>query len=133
MIAPASIVGTAMAAGLAAWAVRGRSSTVFGPSVWRGDRSQRAIALTFDDGPSESTPRLLELLERHGARATFFQCGSNAERLPRLAREVSDAGHEIGNHTHSHQPLWLRAPSAVIDELTLAQFVLTEVHGAAPR
>src|SRR5215471_16707317 len=96
-----SVAGAAAVAG-AAWAVRGRSSAVFAPSIWRGPRDRRAIALTFDDGPSESTPALLELLARQNVPATFFQCGANIERLPHIARAVSDAGHEIGNHTGSH-------------------------------
>ena len=74
------------ACGVMAWAVRGRSSQVFGKSVWRGPRDRRSIALTFDDGPSESTPQILDILARHGARATFFQCGANVERIPAVAR-----------------------------------------------
>ncbi|MBZ5586763.1 MAG: polysaccharide deacetylase family protein [Acidobacteriia bacterium] len=71
-----------------AWAVRGRSARVFGDSVWRGPRERRAVALTFDDGPSEGTPEILEILARYGAAATFFQCGANVERLPSIARAV---------------------------------------------
>ncbi len=93
----ASIAGAAAIAG-AAWAVRGRSSTMFAPSIWRGPRDCRALALTFDDGPSESTPALLDVLARHGVSATFFQCGANVERLPGIARATVEAGHEIGNH-----------------------------------
>ena len=132
-----AVAWTATAAGLsvaaAAWAVRGRSSNVFGPSVWRGPASKRALALTFDDGPSESTQEILALLDRFGARATFFQCGANAERLPSAAHAVSQAGHEIGNHTYSHARLWLRPPSFIEAEIARAQQTLTEVHGAPPR
>ena len=61
--AAAIAAGSAVAAsGFAAWAVRGRSASVFGPSVWRGPRDRPAVALTFDDGPSEGTPRILEML-----------------------------------------------------------------------
>ena len=67
--------GVLAAGGLLAYAVRGRSSTVFGPSVYHGNRDRPAIALTFDDGPSESTPALLQLLDRHQVTATFFMCG----------------------------------------------------------
>src|SRR5271157_5526424 len=96
-----------------AWAVRGRSASVFGPSVWHGRRDRRSVALTFDDGPSEGTPEILEILGRHGVAATFFQCGANVERLPALAREVKEAGHEIGNHSHSHKLLCFRSPHGV--------------------
>src|SRR5215469_11129473 len=95
-------VGVSAAAGFLTWAVRGRSSEVFGPSVWRGPRDRRAVALTFDDGPSESTPRILEILERHQVPATFFQIGANVERLPAVARSVAEAGHTVGNHSHTH-------------------------------
>lgn len=124
------------AAGLAAaaaWAVRGRSSTVFAPSVWRGPATRPALALTFDDGPSESTPAILELLARYGARATFFQIGANADRLPAVARAVAAAGHEIGNHTYSHPRLWLRSARFIEDEVTRAQQSLSELAGAPPR
>ncbi len=79
------ISASAACAGMA-WAVRGRSSQVFGESVWRGPRDRRAVALTFDDGPSEGTPQLLDVLARYQASATFFQCGANVERLPAMAR-----------------------------------------------
>ena len=69
------------------------------------------MALTFDDGPSESTPQILEILARYGAPATFFQCGANVERLPEIARDVAAAGHEIGNHSYTHPYLFLRSPA----------------------
>ncbi len=62
-----------------------------------------AVALTFDDGPNPRfTPRLLEILERHQARATFFMVGIAAARYPELVREVAQAGHAIGNHSWDH-------------------------------
>ena len=125
--------GACGAAGLMAWAVRGRSSSVFGPSVCRGPRSRAAIALTFDDGPSESTPALLKILARHNVRATFFQCGANVERLPDIAREVRVAGHEIGNHGHTHAPFYLRSPAFVEAEVGRAQEAIAAATGAVPR
>jgi len=115
-----------------AWAVRGRSSSVFGRSVWRGPRDRRAIALTFDDGPSEGTPRLLEMLARYRAPATFFQCGANVERLPGVAREVAAAGHAIGNHSHSHPYLFLRSPRAIEQDLRRAQETIEKAAGVRP-
>jgi len=122
----------AAAAGWMAWAVRGRSSAVFAPSVWRGPRDRRALALTFDDGPSESTPRLLDLLERHGARATFFQCGANVDRLPEIARAVADAGHEIGNHSYAHPLYCTLTPAAIAMDLARAQRAIGEATGRRP-
>src|SRR5579863_2803349 len=90
------------AAGFMAWAVRGRSARVLAPSFWRGPAGRRAVALTFDDGPSESTPEILEILDHYKVPATFFQIGANVKRLPEIARAVREAGHEIGNHSHTH-------------------------------
>ncbi|MFD0744480.1 polysaccharide deacetylase family protein [Phytohabitans flavus] len=67
---------------------------------------RRTIALTFDDGPDPQwTPRILDVLARHGAHATFFQVGSQVNAHPDLARRVVAEGHEIGSHTFSHA--WL--------------------------
>jgi peptidoglycan/xylan/chitin deacetylase (PgdA/CDA1 family) len=120
------------AAGAMAYAVRGRSSRLLAPSVWRGGSRRRAVALTFDDGPSESTPLLLECLERHRARATFFQCGANVRRLPGVAREVAGAGHEIGNHSDSHARLYLRSSAFIYEELSRAQETFCRLGGVSP-
>jgi peptidoglycan/xylan/chitin deacetylase (PgdA/CDA1 family) len=116
-----------------AWAVRGRSSAVFAPSVWRASTARRAIALTFDDGPSESTPAVLDILAQYKAPATFFLCGANVDRLPGIARQIAAAGHEIGNHTYSHPYLFLRTPSAIAAELARAQETIQASTGVRPR
>src|SRR5262245_20281056 len=107
----------AATAGVMGWAVRGRSAAVFAPSIWRGPSNRRALAFTFDDGPSEPPPELLALLARHNLRATFFLCGANVDRLPAVTRAIADAGHEIGNHSYSHPYFCLRSPAAIADEL----------------
>jgi peptidoglycan-N-acetylglucosamine deacetylase len=126
------IAGAAVAAGGLAWAVRGRSAAVFGPSVWRGPRDRPAIALTFDDGPSESTPEILEILDRHKVPATFFQCGINVERLPAVARSVVQAGHEIGNHSYSHPMFCFRSPEYMEDQLRRTQTIIESHTGVRP-
>ena len=133
MIPEYGALALATLGGGAAWAVRGRSAQVLAPSIWHGDRQRRAVALTFDDGPSAGTGEILETLEAAGARATFFQCGVNAERHPDWARAVSTAGHEIGNHTWSHRRLDFASVTVMREELGRAQRVLTEIHGSAPR
>ncbi|HWB85290.1 MAG TPA: polysaccharide deacetylase family protein [Bryobacteraceae bacterium] len=125
--------GVCVITGGMAWAVRGRSSSVFGASVWRGPRERRAVALTFDDGPSEQTPQILEILARHGVTATFFQCGANVERLPAVARAVHQAGHEIGNHSHTHPMLCFRSAEFIACELARAQEAIALCTGTQPR
>jgi peptidoglycan/xylan/chitin deacetylase (PgdA/CDA1 family) len=129
---PLAGAAVAAAAGWMAWAVRGRSAGVFGASMWRGPRAERSIALTFDDGPSESTPAILEILARHGVPATFFQCGKNVERLPELARAVAQAGHEIGNHSYSHPMFCFHSGGFMEDELRRAQQSIGTHTGAVP-
>ncbi|MFB3777811.1 MAG: polysaccharide deacetylase family protein [Bryobacteraceae bacterium] len=126
--------GAAASAGVLsmAWAVRGRSSSVFGRSVWRGVRDRRSVALTFDDGPSQSTPELLDLLAGMGVPATFFLCGMNVRRLPEVARRTALLGHEIGNHSDTHARFWLRPAAFVRDQVTRAQDSILEATGAAP-
>jgi len=121
------------AAATLAWAVRAPSATLLAPSFHRGVRTRRAIALTFDDGPSESTPLLLDLLARHGVRASFFQCGANVRRLPSIARDVAGAGHVVGNHSASHVLLSLRSARFIYAEMADAQKVILEVTGCEPR
>lgn len=128
-----SAPAAAAAVAAAAWAVRGRSSSVFAPSIWRGPRSRRAVALTFDDGPSEGTSALLDILARRSVRATFFLCGLNVERLPRVARTVAAAGHEIGNHSYSHPFLCFRTGSFMRAELARAQEAIETHTGASPQ
>lgn len=128
-----SIAGAASAAGFMAWAVRGRSSRIFAPSLWHGARERRSLALTFDDGPSEATPELLELLAALRVHATFFVSGAAVERLPEVARAIVAAGHEIGSHGYSHAPMYLRSPAFIADELGRAQETIGRIAGVAPR
>jgi peptidoglycan-N-acetylglucosamine deacetylase len=116
-----------------AWAVRGRSAQVFGASVWRGNPEWPRIALTFDDGPSESTLTLLALLDEHDCRATFFQCAAHLNRLPETAREVVRRGHEIGNHSWDHPRLWFRSRAFLDDQMGRAQRQFEELLGVRPR
>ncbi|GAA4164444.1 glycosyltransferase [Phytohabitans flavus] len=94
---------------------------------------RRTIALTFDDGPDPQwTPRILDVLARHGAHATFFQVGSQVNAHPDLARRVVAEGHEIGSHTFSHAwlsdtPSWRRGL-----ELTLTRNAIAAATGRAP-
>ncbi len=127
------VVAAALAAGFMGWAVRGRSSSVFGSSIWRGPRDHPVIALTFDDGPSESTPEVLDLLAELGVRATFFVSGAAVERLPEVARSIATAGHEIGSHGYSHTPLYLRRPSFLSGELERAQQAIQGATSKTPK
>ena len=122
---------TITAAGFA-YAVRGKSATLLAPSVWHGARTRPSIALTFDDGPSPGTMEVLELLDRYHAKATFFQCGVNAERHPEIAQAVRLGGHDIGNHTYGHPRFDFKTPQFIHDELARGQDTIAEQSGVRP-
>ena len=72
-------------------------------ALWRMDRHERAVYLTFDDGPiPESTPFILDTLQEHGVKATFFMVGDNVRKYPELYDRILADGHQVGNHTHNH-------------------------------
>lgn len=70
------------------------------PAAFKEDSG--TIYLTFDDGPSDRTPDILEILDRYDIKATFFVCGGNDEKEQELMRQVAEAGHTIGIHSISH-------------------------------
>ncbi len=72
-------------------------------ALWNMGKSERAVYLTFDDGPiPEATPYVLDVLDRFNIKATFFMVGDNARKYPELLEEVRRRGHRIGNHTFNH-------------------------------
>ncbi len=72
-------------------------------ALWRMDRREKVVYLTFDDGPiPEATPFILDTLDKFQAKATFFMVGDNACKYPHLLHEVKMRGHRIGNHTFNH-------------------------------
>ena len=76
---------------------------IYPHALWRMDKREKAVYLTFDDGPiPEATPFILDTLERFGAKATFFMVGDNVRKHPEVFRMVVERGHRIGNHTFNH-------------------------------
>ncbi len=85
-------------------------------------RDKPMVALTFDDGPnSKYTPKVLEILSEKNALATFFICGNNINRNEALIKEIIFMGHEIENHTDTHQNLSLLSRDKIIEEVTMPQ------------
>jgi len=100
----------------------------------RFETARPEIWLTIDDGPDEEdTPRILDLLDRHGARATFFLIGERAERFPQLVSEILRRGHQVGHHTQTHPSatFWCATPARVRAELDAGLASLRRA-GASP-
>lgn len=71
--------------------------------LWRENSKEKSIYLTFDDGPiPEVTPKVLDILDNFGVKATFFCVGNNVQKNPKTYKEVIRRGHSIGNHTFNH-------------------------------
>jgi peptidoglycan/xylan/chitin deacetylase (PgdA/CDA1 family) len=99
--------------------------------VWNVGTTQPMVALTVDDGPDPRfTPRVLEALAAAGAKATFFMMGYNVEKHTDLAKAVLAAGHDIGNHTWSHQDLAFQDPPSARKEIKQCKAVLSELLGS---
>jgi peptidoglycan/xylan/chitin deacetylase (PgdA/CDA1 family) len=112
-------------------------SPYLGPTLSRlpEDAVRRGeVALTFDDGPDpEVTPRVLDLLDAAGARASFFCIGRRVAAHPEIVREIARRGHRVENHTWSHPNLFAcYAPPAQRDEMERAQAVIGDAAGRRP-
>ena len=128
------VTGAACAAsGAFSWGAVAPSSQLFGPTIrLTGDPS--AMALTFDDGPNPAvTPALLDLLDRHNARATFFLIGRHVRAFPALAKEIGERGHTVGNHTDTHPALTFLPPRRIADELSRCDDAIEAATGHKPR
>jgi len=92
------------------------------------------FALTFDDGPSrEATPAVLDLLSRHGARATFFTLAPNVRREPHLVRRMAEEGHEVAAHGDLHVPLPFLLPAGIRREVRRSIAAVVDAGAPPPR
>lgn len=110
-------------------------SSLLGPNWTRLPESAAdQIALTIDDGPHpDVTPRMLDLLDRHGARATFFCIGDEARRYPHWIEAIVARGHAVENHSQRHRHNFsLLGPGGLRREIETAQRTLTEISGVRP-
>lgn len=105
----------------------------FYPVISHGRRNVRQVSLTFDDGPDPlATPALLALLAQYGLCATFFVNGRKVRRHPELVKAILAAGHELGNHSYSHDGcIMFRSPARLVQEMSLTQRCLAR-HGVHP-
>ncbi|MDW0118430.1 polysaccharide deacetylase family protein [Sporosarcina thermotolerans] len=91
----------------------------------------KKVALTFDDGPDPKvTIQILNILEKHNAKATFFMLGSRVEYYPELTKEIFDAGHELAGHTWNHADLTKLTPERIAKEINDTSAIIEEVTGA---
>ncbi|KAB8125643.1 polysaccharide deacetylase family protein [Gracilibacillus oryzae] len=94
-----------------------RTYQLFGGLTDQVETHQKVVALTFDDGPTKNVNQILTLLDKYNAKATFFLVGEEIEKHPEEAKEIVDAGHQIGNHTYSHIRMVFKTPSNIKEEI----------------
>src|SRR5690606_18061880 len=109
------------------WGTLRPGSRLFGPVATRFDTAAPEVWLTIDDGPSPDTAAILDLLDAHGAKATFFLVGERARARPDLVRDIAVRGHGIGNHSHTHPQarFWALGPGAMRREILDCQQALS--------
>lgn len=104
-----------------------------GLRVSRVQTPQMLVALTFDDGPSSAhTPRVLDILRRHGAKGTFFVLGSNAKRCSSIVARAAAEGHEVGVHTWSHINMARSSMNKIDSEVSRTSEVIRSITGQSP-
>jgi len=113
-------------------------STLLGPNLTRLPEAAAArgeLALTIDDGPDpEVTPRVLDLLDAAGAKASFFCIGHRARAQPALCREIVARGHRVENHGDSHSNAFACfGPGRMRADIARAQATLADITGSEPR
>jgi peptidoglycan-N-acetylglucosamine deacetylase len=130
MLVPAiTALASAAAIGYAGYATMAPGSQLYGRTLTHGSDPTQ-MALTYDDGPNDPhTLRLLDVLARHEARATFFLVGQYVRERPEIARAIQAAGHEIGNHTYSHPNLIFLSAARLRQELEDCSKALEDTLG----
>jgi len=133
LIGLAAALLVAAVAGVALWQVsRARCFVLGGDITCRVETQAPLVALTFDDGPTElGVDAVLPVLERHGATATFFLIGKQIEERPHLAQRVKAVGHEIANHSYTHQRMMLRPAAWYDHEIARTEALLATAGGSA--
>jgi peptidoglycan/xylan/chitin deacetylase (PgdA/CDA1 family) len=127
--APSALV----AMGAIAYGAAHPRSQLFGRTICRAN-SPRKLAITFDDGPNPAiTPKLLDLLDRYNAKATFFLIGRYVRECPDLVQETEARGHLVGNHTETHPNLFRLTRREIRIELRLCHDAISSALGSPPK
>lgn len=93
------------------------------------DPRKPMVALTFDDGPGKYTERLLDLLERYNAKATFFMLGENVSKYPETIKRMKELSCEYGNHTYSHKDLTKLKSDKIKTQLEKTDLAIKKIAG----
>lgn len=108
-------------------------SGVYVKTLCKMPARDKTVFLTFDDGPSQQTTAVLDVLSRHNAKAVFFLIGQKAEEQPEVVRQIVAEGHLIGNHSYSHKNTFpLMSASKIAEDLRHCNQILADITGNTP-
>ena len=106
---------------------RARTFQLLGEVVPRVETQEKVVALTFDDGPTtQPTEEVLRILKEENVKASFFLIGAEMEQRPELGKQIVAAGHEIGNHTYTHDHMVFKTPSFIRDQIEKTDQLIRE-------
>jgi Predicted xylanase/chitin deacetylase len=131
-----ALLGTVAACGAATFAglhTMLPSSQLYGSSFIGLPKGTRRLALTYDDGPNDPyTSQLLDVLAKHGTKATFFLIGQFVKQRPDIVRRVVEAGHTVGNHTWNHPNLIFCSAAETRRQISETQKAIEDACGIRP-
>ncbi len=131
MLGSAITLASATAAVAAGYQSMSPTGQLYGRTFIGNPGLSRQLALTFDDGPNDPhTQRLLDVLAKHNVHATFFLIGRYVRQFPQIAREISRAGHTIGNHTFNHPLLIFKSEKEIRRELADCRSAIEDSIGS---
>lgn len=97
------------------------------------DSCANCVALSFDDGPAPETERLLDILDKKNAKASFFVMGNSARKYPATMQRIRNGGHTIGNHTADHRELPRLSHNGINHQIDRANAAINDTTGQSPR
>lgn len=129
------LIGIGIVLAIFSWGILWHNSSILFETLYRGDRSKKRVALTFDDGPDPNfTHQVLDILRTYNARATFFCVGRLAEMYPDIVERIHMEGHLVANHSYEHSwPMYLWPPSKVRSSIVKTGNILERITGVFPR
>lgn len=111
---------------------KSRTFQFFGSIVSRVDTEEKVIALTFDDGPESYTNEILSVLKKKQVKATFYVIGERLQENLGIGKRITDEGHELGNHSHTHQRFLFKSQSFIDSEIQRTNQLIRETgYGGA--
>jgi peptidoglycan-N-acetylglucosamine deacetylase len=106
---------------------KSRTFQFFGGLVNQVETSEKVVALTFDDGPDMHTDKILTILKAENVKGTFFLTGNEIKKYSDAAKRIAEEGHEIGNHSYSHQRMVLKSPSFIKEEIEKTDELIRQI------